>query len=235
MRVSATELQQIYQRLTARNTDADCPGEEALMRIACGEADGGERERVVAHVARCSDCAREYQIARGLRPLRGGVAPNRSILPIAAMLALALVGLAWMALVQQRDSSRIATLRQQLAARPAHIDQPVTPLEPAPALTHIGMPIVDLDPDPTRGSAASVPSVDLARGVDLYTLILHLPSGWGGRIEVAIDSHEPLRASSSNGSLTVTLHRASAGEGKHRIQVRSGKKQIEFPFVVNAH
>ena len=233
MKLSDGDLRQMYQRMTARSSDADCVGEETLMRVACGEAGRDERERVVAHLARCSDCAREYQIARGLRSLRGTgrTVSSRLLLPLAAMLALAAVGLGWMTVLQQRSERTIASLQQQLERRPNVVSRIVERPAPPPR-PQIGMPIVDADAEPTRGEERSPLAIDLAEGVDLYTLILHLPAGWEGAVEVLVDEAPSLPATVVEGSVTLTLHRSVAGPGKHVVHVRSGSRQVDFPFVV---
>ena len=63
-----SDLQAIYQAATRRRNGADCPGEETLMRAAQNKLPLRDREAVVAHLARCSDCARDYRIAKSLAP-----------------------------------------------------------------------------------------------------------------------------------------------------------------------
>lgn len=229
MKVTEADVQHLYQRMTARAAGADCPGEDALTRVALGEADRDEREKVVAHIARCSDCAREYQVARGLLPLRGGAAAQRNALPLAAMLVLALIGLAWMTVIQQRNVNRIASLEQQLASRPV----PAARIAPTPPAAQVGMPIVDLDSDPSRGVPRQGAAIDLPKGVDLYTVILHLPADFDGVLDSSIDGGDRFPATAANGTLTVTLHRAASGPGSHVIRVRSSTKELAFPFVVH--
>lgn len=232
MKSSESDVRRMYQGMTARRSEAECLGEETLIRVACGEANRRERERVVEHLAQCSDCARDYQIARGLRPLRStaNTASKRLLLPLAAMLALAVAGLGWMSVVQQRNGSTIAALRHELASRPG--PSPVAIAKPSALAPQIGTPIVDLDADPTRGESRSLATVELRRGIDLYTLILHLPVGWDGAVEISVDGGAPLPATAVDGSVTMTLHRNTAGIGKHVIHVRSRDRQIDFPFVV---
>ena len=226
MKLSENEIQRMFQGMTARRGGAGCLGEDTLMRVACGDADRAERERAAAHIARCSDCAREYRIARDLEPLRETPKP-RWLLPLAAMLAAAIAGLGGFVAGSRRN---VIPSPVPSVARPA-------PPDVSTDARHdiaVGMPIVDLDADPTRSESASIASVDLPAGVELYTLILHLPVGWDGAVDVSVDDAAPLRAVASGGSITLTLHRNTAGPGKHVIHVRSGGRQIDFPFVVNA-
>ena len=221
MKLNESDVQRLYQKMTARHGSMDCLGEEALMRVACGEADREERERVVAHVARCSDCAREYQVARGLMPLRKPKVEqtNPIVLPLAAALALAVAGLGWMFALQQRNATTAAV-------QPAPVVRKVV----QPPVAQVGMPIVDVDADPTRGEASAAATVALPKGVDRYTLIVHVP--FDGPGSVLVDNADPIDLNVTAASFTLTLPRAVAGPGKHTLFVRSKGKQLNIPFVV---
>jgi len=221
------KVSELYQRATARRNVADCLGEETLMRVACGEASRDERERVVAHLASCSDCAREYQIARSLRPLHTSRRPQRLVWSLAAMLALALGAVVWMGM---QLSERGRPGRWSGGVPPPIVGRRdgARPAGETPALhVQFGMPIIDLDADATRG--ASHETTKIAVPGDLYTLILHLPVGWDGAIDVAIDDAAAMQTTASAGSVTVTLRKKI---GAHVIHVRSSKRQLDFPFSV---
>lgn len=75
MRLNSEGLRELYQRETSRSTRAsaagpaeECPTEDVLVRAAAGELDQLERERTADHLATCSDCAKEYQALRSLKP-----------------------------------------------------------------------------------------------------------------------------------------------------------------------
>ena len=65
MRLSEADLQ-LYRSLTSRRARQaeDCLDEDLLMLAAANDLTDAERAAVVIHLGRCSDCAREYRIAR---------------------------------------------------------------------------------------------------------------------------------------------------------------------------
>ena len=62
------------------NDEAECPGdhpdEEVWVRLACGELDGPERDRVASHVVRCASCATLYRGVSELRREAQGLEPG---------------------------------------------------------------------------------------------------------------------------------------------------------------
>jgi len=70
MKLTSEELKSLYQEGTARSAvgRAECLTAEAIMRAANAELNLAERERVVDHLATCSDCAREFRLALALKP-----------------------------------------------------------------------------------------------------------------------------------------------------------------------
>ncbi|HUE80463.1 MAG TPA: zf-HC2 domain-containing protein [Pyrinomonadaceae bacterium] len=69
MKLTSEELKVLYRGRTARSShDQQCPGADELMQVATGDLSPIERERVVNHLAACSDCAEEYQVIGSLGP-----------------------------------------------------------------------------------------------------------------------------------------------------------------------
>jgi hypothetical protein len=219
MKLTERELQQMYQKMTGPSSKVGCLDEDALIRAATGQMSAADREGVVAHIASCSDCAREYQIARGLRPLRGDrPAVARFPLAAAAALVIAIGALMWMFVAPQRPIPSGAPALLPANTGPARRD--------AGAPLTLGTPIVDLDADVRRGSA-DVPSITASKFI---TLILHLPDGTKAPLEIDLDGGATQRASAAGDSVTVTLE--SVAPGPHTIHVRAGERVIDFHFHV---
>ena len=69
MKLTSEELKVLYRGRTERSShDQQCPSADELMQVATGELSPIERERVVNHLAACSDCAEEYQVIDSLGP-----------------------------------------------------------------------------------------------------------------------------------------------------------------------
>lgn len=71
MRLDSEGLRELYQRETSRSARAfadDCLTDDLLARAAAGELDQSEREQTADHLVACSDCAKEYQALRSLKP-----------------------------------------------------------------------------------------------------------------------------------------------------------------------
>src|SRR5437867_435235 len=111
MKLTENDLQQIYQQMTARpaSQPAECLDEEMLMRAASSDISEDERRRIAVHVKRCSDCAREYRIAREMRAFeriaKSELGSSRSWLrtAVAAIIATIIPALAWLLVLQQRN------------------------------------------------------------------------------------------------------------------------------------
>src|SRR5947207_1141800 len=152
------DLQNLYQRATRRGAGADCPSEEALMKAARNALPAKEREAFAAHVAKCSDCARDFRIARSLAPWAREASKNtreeeRNLSPFAIAVTVAIAVsiplIVWMALVRTGASRTIDRLYGEIARRDqeirvlrtaglamrTRIDQQLAP--------EIGTPIVD--------------------------------------------------------------------------------------------
>lgn len=99
----------------------DCPPAAALERLVLGTASAGEREALVDHLTGCEGCA---ALVRDLRSLEGWAervgrvhrrqrpAAVRWVLPLAAMLVLAIGGAAvWKQLSDQRPGAATSGVR----------------------------------------------------------------------------------------------------------------------------
>ena len=227
MKLTEREVQQLFQKMTVRDSaKSECLGEDVLLRAATGELTSQEREKAAAHIARCSDCAREYQIARGLRPLRGDVQPAAARFPLAAAAALmiAIGALIAMFVMQRQDRQTIAALQRQIATRPSSvvIQQPSETFD-------VGTPVVDLDPDVERGAATST---SIAVPSEHLTLILHLPEGMRAPLDVTVDGGRSKRVDVAGDALHVTVSRGNASPGPHIIEVRSPQRTVRFQYNV---
>jgi hypothetical protein len=245
MTLRENEAAQLFRELTARATrgQPDCLGEELLVRASSGTLSGADRERIATHIARCSDCAREYQIARSLRPLKSEARaifgrPRWMAHAAAAMLVLALPIIVWLAVLRQRDAVAIAKLERQLTAMPAPAPRTDTAeierLRGAVAelsRPQVSVPIVDLDADVMRGTAheAVVPGAS-----DIFTLILHLPDEPTGLAEVELKDSKGATiwqdrvTLDRSGTITLALHRRLVPPGTYSLRIR----QTVFHFRV---
>jgi len=89
MRLNSEDLRELYQRETSRSaraTTANCLSGEVLARAAAGELNQSERQRAADHFATCSDCAKEYQALRTLKPWVEEVSANAGarVVPLTA-------------------------------------------------------------------------------------------------------------------------------------------------------
>lgn len=78
MRFTKEQLEDFYRQETARSVrgKADCLPEELLLRAAASELTPEERHSVLGHLSTCSDCAREYRLARSSKQWASEVAPT---------------------------------------------------------------------------------------------------------------------------------------------------------------
>ena len=246
MKVSESELQDLYRRMTARRAGeaSDCPGEELILRAASNDLNDRERDEIVAHIARCSDCAREYRIARSLLPeVRAGASASRTwAVAAAAVIAILLSAMIWLVNARQRADRTIADLehrveeqRQQLEA--AHKESaPVAPQTNVIAelvRPQTGVPIVDLDPGITRGGGVTIPSIAVPATSDVFALILHVNETRPVEIELhdasgAVLWRDRVAPDPQSGTITLALHRRAVPAGAYTIRARSKT----FPFRV---
>jgi hypothetical protein len=221
MKLSDAELRDLFQRKTAPSSQ--CLDEDALIRAARGEFEDGERERVIDHIAHCSDCAREFHIARELLPLnRSGARLRRaSWLPIAASVLLVF---ALAAIVAQRNT--ITELRNQ---KP--IVHTITTTVAEPARVDVDAPIVDLDPDVTRG-ANDVATISVPQSSDVFTLILHLPEETRAPIDIDIGgvATQHIDGGKPRSSVTLGLHRKLIREGPLTIEIGKTKYHVHVDY-----
>ncbi len=234
MKLSESELPGLCQSMTARriNQTGDCLDEDSLIRAALNDLTDAERANVVAHIATCSDCAREYRIARSLRFLEaeagrqiGGSPIVREWWGIAAAIAVALMipALVWLTVVQKRSEQTIENLRNELrSAR----QQPAAVPQEALIRPQLGTPIIDLDAGVLRGANPSVPSIVVPPTSEVFTIILHLPQAVRGPIELELLNssrtvlwHDQVQSDSS--TITLTFHRRLVPAGTYSIAAGS--------------
>jgi hypothetical protein len=253
MKLTETETAALYREMTARrDRGPDCLDDDALLRAAANDLSPSERARIAAHIGQCSDCAREYRVARAMRPFDAEARaafvrpiPRWAAAVAAAIVTIAIAAYFWRttgtirdlrhaAAVQQGD---LANARRALAAervRP-HTAAPVVPL--APPRPQLGVPIVDVDPEPTRGGAPAPASVEVPKGTDEFALVLHLPEVLRApaEIEVTGAKNDVVWRGTLPGAgatITMTLHRQLVPPGSYTVRVRSGRRQTLFPFRV---
>ncbi|HWW62512.1 MAG TPA: hypothetical protein VN181_14160 [Thermoanaerobaculia bacterium] len=243
MKVTEEDLRRLYEESTVPDDAAACLDTDLLIRAAGKELGDAERDAVAGHIARCSDCARAYRVARSMRDLTG----SRSAMPrstwsfaagaIAAMLLLFVPAAIWFARVRDRDRSEIAALEKKLAERPVAVALSTTPTSDELTRPQLDAPIVDLDSDVTRGGTApAAASVVVPEHVDLFTTILHFDEPARGTIEIAIEG--PARWSGSwqvatpAAVLPLTLHRKRFPSGAYVVRTRAGGREAAYSFRV---
>ena len=127
--IEDADLQQMHQRATRRGAGVDCPPEETLMRAARKSLPRREQDQLVAHLGRCSDCARDFRIAKSLAPWANEASQARDAERAASPLAIA-VGvafavsiplIAWMFLSRTAASRTIDQLYAEIAKRDQEI------------------------------------------------------------------------------------------------------------------
>jgi len=253
MKLTETETAALYREMTARrDRGPHCLDDDALLRAATNELSASERERIAAHIGQCSDCAREYRVARAMRPFDADAraAFSRPIPRWAAAAALAIVTIAvatyfWQTAGTIRDLRRTAAAQQQELANARRTlvaerlrPRTTTPLAPlVPPQPQLGVPIVDVDPEPTRGGAPATASVDLPKGTDEFALVLHLPEVLRAPAEIDVAGAKNAvvwrgTTPGSGATVTMTLHRGLIPPGSYTVRVRSGRRQTLFPFRV---
>ena len=247
MKLTETETAALYREMTARRDRGPlCLDEDLLIRAASNELGAAEHERIAAHIAQCSDCAREYRVARALRPFgaetRAALGPRTLpwwVAAAAAIVTITIATYAWRTAGTIRDlrsdlalqSRELANARRTLATTRAQI-RSVLPPRP-----QFGVPIVDVDPEPARGGTPAIASIDVPKGTDEFALVLHLPDGVRAPAEIeVVDAKNALvwRATlpRAESTVTLTLTRGLVASGTYTVRVRSGQRQTLFPFRV---
>jgi len=251
MTIDDGDLQNVYQRAT-RRAGSECPTEESLMKAATNKLSSKERDAVAQHVASCSDCARDFRIARSLAPWAAEASKNareeeRNLSPLAIALTVAIAVsiplIVWMVLARTGASRTIDRLYAEIARREQEIralrttslamrtrlDQQLVP--------EIGMPIVDLDADnaPALGfPAPGVKTIEVPRTTRSITLIMHLPFPHARSLELRDDEEQLLwRADApqtDSGSITVTLPRELVPPGDYVLRATNASGHADFKF-----
>jgi hypothetical protein len=238
MKLSESDLQQLYQSMTARHAtpSGECLSEDVLIQLASNVLTKEQRGDAVAHIAKCSDCAREYRIARSLRPMGTAPAPRWMGIAAAAAIAITLSGLIWFVAAWRHGEQTIVQLRQELEAARQRPVKVATVEAPRPQL---GVPIIDLDGDLTRGASPPAPSVIVPPTSDVFALILHLRPGTGKTLDLELANHDGsvlwrdhLESDPQSGSVTIALNRKSLPAGAYTIGVLSAGKRTTYRFQV---
>ena len=103
-----------------------------------------------------------------------------------------------------------------------------------PQTPQLGVPIIDVDPEPTRGTAAAVATVDVPAGTGEFALVLHVPPALRAPAPLEIvDAGGAVlwRGTATRldaGTITLTLPRGLIRSGSYA--VRAGT--TAFPFRV---
>ena len=186
MKMTEKEAAALYREATGRHERGpECLDDDLLLRASANDLGAGDRPRIAAHIAQCSDCAREYRVARAMRPFRDDARATlaRRTSPwwaaaAAAAVILAMAAYAWRTSMTLQSLERgLAAEQRELARSRSELARARLQLRPAvPPAPQLGVPIIDVDPEPTRGTAAAVASVDVPAGTDEFALVLHVPS-----------------------------------------------------------
>ena len=257
MRIKESELNALYQEATSQGRSASCPDTDELSALAAGTLYEARRAAVIEHLARCSDCARGYQIASSLSPLRFGVErafvpPDRRwMMATAASVMLALLLSGWIFVGNQRQKAALARLQERIDAQQQSIESArrdresegmtVAQLrESLSALSrpYAGMPIVDLDAGVTRGSASDQITA-IPASAELFTVILHLPQQDETTAEAKITGadgnalwSDRVAVDRTTSTVTLTLNRRSFAAGDYEVHVRRSGRDDVFRFRV---
>jgi hypothetical protein len=242
MKVTEEDLRRLYEESTVPSDAAACLDTDVLIRAANKSLGDSEREVVADHIARCSECARGYRIARSMRALTGS--PSRPSRPVwafaagavAAMLLLFVPAAIRFNRLREHDRTTIAALERTLAER-----KRPTVVAPMADLTdftrpQLDTPIIDLDSDVTRGTEKAT-SVVVPASVDLFTAILHLDQPAQDVIDIVIEG--PARWSGSwravtpAATLPLTLHRKRFPSGAYVVHTQAGGHDAVYRFRVD--
>lgn len=189
VRITAEELRELYRRRTARSTagERDCLSNDVMQKAVEGSLGVGEREDIITHLRRCSDCAREYRVLRALQPWRSalGDAPRSAEgrarrgfgrrlrdsmeawtwAPVAALgsaAALAVLG-GWLALVVRENDRIVARLSSEISRLEKELAAPRAPSPPS--LSEAEIAALRLEAAEAIRPQLNVPIVDLDPGV----------------------------------------------------------------------
>ena len=246
MKLTEQETAALYRDATARREGGpECLDDEILLRASTNDLNAVERERIAAHIAQCSDCAREYRVARAMRPFAADarLALGRRRVPqwwaaaAAAVAAVVIATYAWQTTATLRDVRRNLVFEQgELAHARREMARARSQVHPfLPPVPQLAVPIVDVDPEPIRGAATAVASVDVPAGTNELALVLHLPANVQAPAALAvIDAKGAVvwRGTATSGvdegTLTIALPRNLIPTGSYVVRVA----KTAFPFRV---
>src|SRR5437867_3678976 len=120
MKLTQKEAAALYRDATARREHGpECLDDDLHLRASTNDLSPSERERIAAHIAQCSDCAREYRVARAMRPFGadaraalGPPFPRWWAAAAAAIVTITIVAYAWQTTTTLRDVRRSLALQQ---------------------------------------------------------------------------------------------------------------------------
>ena len=245
MKLTEKETAALYREATARHgRGPECLDDDLLLRASTNDLGARERERAAAHIAQCSDCAREYRVARAMRPfgddaraVLGQHIPQWWAAAAAAIVIITIAGYTWQTADALRDTRRSLAVEQgELAQARRELARTRLQLRPAlPPIPQLAVPIVDVEPEPTRGAAQAVASVDVPSGTNEFALVLHLPPSLRAPATlVVIDANgAPVWRGTATrgldaGTLTLALPRNLIPSGSYVVRV----EKTAFPFRV---
>ena len=252
MRLNEGELQQLYQSMTARRARQgdDCVDEDLLIHAASGELTDAARSKIAAHIATCSDCARDYRIARSLRTFENegrralGSATTRArwwAVAASVVFALLLSAVVWLSVTDKRKQETIRHLETTVASQQSELEvsrrRPVVSRVDA-MRPQLGVPIVDLDDDAVRGPGDATTSINVPSSTQFFTVILHLPKPVRKTLEIELFSsdgsvlwRDRLKPDSST-TVTLAVPRSLVPAGDYTIEVGSADSRMTFRFRV---
>jgi hypothetical protein len=257
MRIKESDLNALYQETTSRGRSASCPDTDELSALAAGSIEESRRAALIEHLARCFECAREYQIASSLSPLRSEVErtltppERRWMLATAASLLLVFLLAGWIFVANTRQHSALARLQERIDAQQQSIDSARRDRESesktlaqlresvsALSRPYAGMPIVDLDAGVMRGAGSErLPAIP--QPAELFTIILHLPQQGEAIAEAKIKGangkelwSDRVGVDRTTSTVTLTLSRRSLAAGDYEVHVRRSEREHVFRFRV---
>src|SRR5438128_2071087 len=135
MKLTEKETAALYREATARHgRGPECLDDDLLLRASTNDLGARERERAAAHIAQCSDCAREYRVARAMRPfgddaraVLGRHIPQWWTAAAAAVVIITIAGYTWQTADALRDTRRSLAVEQGELASAAPPRPPAHP------------------------------------------------------------------------------------------------------------
>ena len=248
MKLTEREAAELFREMTARpERGIACLDDEMLVRVGTDTMNARDREHIAAHIAQCSDCARAYRVARGMRPFGAEIrrVPAQSswrfwaAAAAAAVVVISLAAWIWQTAGTIRDLRGDLALKRQELSNARHTLAVERGRNQHPALPPplLDVPIIDVDSEPARGGTAAVTTLTLPPGAEEVVLVLHLPDGMRAPARVEVDNTSgPIwsgiaqRIESS--TLTIALRRTMIPPGTYAVRVRASEREAVFALRV---